>query len=63
MTIYPLLATVIPTLTGLTCDARTAVNQGFGENFETANAAQQSFNENFEVQTNYKVGHLFLPPV
>ena len=57
--VSPLLATVIPTLTGVICDARNAVNQGFGESFETAVAAQESFNDNFEVQTNYKVGFLF----
>ncbi|KAI0219339.1 Protein sneaky [Lamellibrachia satsuma] len=49
------LIKLVPTLTGLSCDARTAVNQGFGENFETANQAQQTFNQNFKVEANYKM--------
>ncbi|KAK2191497.1 hypothetical protein NP493_49g02028 [Ridgeia piscesae] len=49
------LIKLVPTVTGLNCDARTAVNQGFGESFETANEAQEKFNENFKVEANYKM--------
>ena len=46
---------VVPSLAGLNCDSSSLVNEGFGEEFETADKAADSFDKNFAVAMQYKV--------
>ena len=51
---------VIPSIAGINCDADDAVNPGFGESFQTAEASADALDSNFDVNMQYKVHHFFL---
>lgn len=46
---------VIPNFIGMKCDSIDGVNEGFGENFDTAHKASDKFEENFEVNMQFQV--------
>ena len=52
---YPFCAIDVPGLAGISCNSEDAVNQGFGESYQTAKLAAEDLDDEFDVEMKYQV--------